>query len=107
MAIIYVKNEELEKHLETDKLVLLNFSASWCGPCNYFTPTLENLDKELGDKVQIIKVDVDDNPELAQEYDVMSIPNSRFYFKNKFSKPFMGITELEDLKKQVLAIKGE
>ncbi|WP_342601916.1 thioredoxin family protein [Peribacillus sp. FSL E2-0159] len=107
MAIIYVENGELEQHLQTDKVVLLNFTATWCGPCNYFAPTLEELDEQLGDQVQIVKVDINKNEELAQEFDVMSIPNSRFYFKNKFGQSFVGIADLEELKKQVLAIKGQ
>ncbi|MCR8928828.1 thioredoxin domain-containing protein [Priestia megaterium] len=107
MAIVYVENGELEQHLQTDKVVLLNFTATWCGPCNYFAPTLEELDKQLGDQVQIVKVDINKNEELAQEFGVMSIPNSRFYYKNKFGHPFMGIVDLEEMKKQVLAIKEQ
>lgn len=107
MAIIHVENGELDKHLQTDKVVLLNFSATWCGPCKYFARTLEELDKQLGNQVQIVKIDINKNEQLAQEFGVMSIPDSRFYFNNKYGQNFVGITDLEELKKQVLAIKGQ
>ncbi|MCC2529644.1 thioredoxin family protein [Bacillus halotolerans] len=106
MTIIKVTDGNLEKNLNTDKVVLLNFSASWCGPCRVFAETLEEFDKEYGDKVQVVKVDVDENPELAEEFGVMSIPNTRFYSNNKFEKPFAGIVGIAQLKEEVSKIKS-
>ncbi|WP_175990832.1 thioredoxin [Bacillus sp. Marseille-Q1617] len=60
---------------ETDSgLVLADFWAPWCGPCKMIAPVLEELDSEMGDKVKIVKVDVDENQETAGKYGVMSIP---------------------------------
>lgn len=55
-------------------LVLTDFWATWCGPCKMIAPVLEELDSEMNDKVQIVKLDVDENQETAAKYGVMSIP---------------------------------
>ncbi|MBM7691995.1 thioredoxin 1 [Peribacillus deserti] len=55
-------------------LVLADFWAPWCGPCKMIAPVLEELDAELGEKVKVVKLDVDDNQETAGKYGVMSIP---------------------------------
>ncbi|MBM7096526.1 MULTISPECIES: thioredoxin [Alteribacter] len=55
-------------------LVLADFWAPWCGPCKMIAPVLEELDAEMSDKAQIVKLDVDENQETASKYGVMSIP---------------------------------
>ena len=55
-------------------VVLADFWAPWCGPCKMIAPVLEELDQEMGDKMKIVKIDVDDNQETAGKYGVMSIP---------------------------------
>ncbi|WP_066292644.1 thioredoxin [Bacillus sp. FJAT-29937] len=55
-------------------VVLADFWAPWCGPCKMIAPVLEELDSEMGDKVKIVKLDVDENQETAGKYGVMSIP---------------------------------
>jgi thioredoxin 1 len=55
-------------------LVLVDFWAPWCGPCKMIAPVLEELDAEMGDKVKIVKLDVDENQQTAAQYGIMSIP---------------------------------
>ncbi|MBZ5750222.1 MULTISPECIES: thioredoxin [Metabacillus] len=57
-----------------DGVVLVDFWAPWCGPCKMIAPVLEELDADMGDKVKIVKVDVDENQETAGKFGVMSIP---------------------------------
>ena len=67
--------------LRSDKPVLLDFYADWCGPCKMLAPTIEEIADELDGKIAVGKVDVDENRELAVKYGVMSIPTV-IYFKN-------------------------
>lgn len=67
--------------LQSDKPVLVDFWASWCGPCRAIAPVLEDLDAEYGDKFQIVKVDVDANPNISAQFGIRSIP-TLFVFKN-------------------------
>ncbi len=73
MAIINATDETFDKET-TEGLVLVDFWAPWCGPCKMIAPVLEEIDGELSDKVQIVKLDVDDNQETAGKFGVMSIP---------------------------------
>lgn len=67
--------------IQSDKPVLVDFSAEWCGPCKMMAPILKDVKKELGDSVTIIKVDVDRNPQAANEYQVQGVP-TLILFKN-------------------------
>lgn len=80
MAIVNATDQTFVNEVK-DGVVLVDFWAPWCGPCKMIAPVLEEVDRELGDKVKIVKVNVDDNPETAGKYGVMSIP-TLFVFKN-------------------------
>jgi len=73
MAILDVTDQNFEQET-SEGLVLADFWAPWCGPCKMIGPVLEELDEEMSDKVQIVKLNVDDNQETAGKYGDMSIP---------------------------------
>jgi thioredoxin 1 len=73
MAITHATDQTFSNETESG-LVLVDFWAPWCGPCKMIAPVLEDLDSEIGDKVKIVKLDVDENQETAAKYGVMSIP---------------------------------
>jgi len=60
--------------LKSDKLVLVDFWAEWCGPCRKVAPVLEEIASELGDKLEVVKLDIDANPSTTTTYQVMSVP---------------------------------
>jgi thioredoxin 1 len=76
-------NSENAKKLisESDKPVVVDFSAEWCGPCKMLSPILEELAGEYSGKTDIIKVDIDESQDLAQQYGIVSVPTLVF-FKN-------------------------
>ncbi len=67
--------------IEAEKPVLVDFWAPWCGPCRIIAPHLEELQSERGEDLRIVKLNVDDNPQTAAQYNVMSIP-MLLLFKN-------------------------
>ncbi|XP_044742818.1 thioredoxin-2 [Chrysoperla carnea] len=85
MATIHVKDQsEFNSKLEEagEKLVVVDFFATWCGPCKLIAPKLEELSAELAEKIVIIKVDVDECEDLAATYNISSMPTFVF-IKNK------------------------
>ncbi len=74
-------NEKNFKEKTEKGFVVVDFFANWCGPCRMLSPILDEVKDELGDKVEIYKVNVDDEENLAREFGVMSIP-CVFFFKN-------------------------
>ena len=67
--------------IKDSKPVLIDFHALWCGPCKVQSPILKEVASELGDRVRVIKIDVDQNPELANRYQVQGVP-TLMIFKN-------------------------
>ncbi|MGG3560426.1 thioredoxin [Neobacillus rhizosphaerae] len=80
MAISHLTDQNFSSETGSGT-VLVDFWAPWCGPCKMIAPVLEELDAEMGDKVKITKLDVDDNPQTAANFGVMSIP-TLLVFKN-------------------------
>ena len=82
MSVINLTSENFENEvLESEKPVLVDFWAEWCGPCRMMAPVVEELEKEMGNEVKFAKINIDECPDLAEKYNVMSIPTFKC-FKN-------------------------
>ena len=91
MALEFNENNFKEEVLNSDKPVLIDFWAVWCGPCKLLGPTIDELHKELEGKVKVGKVNVDENQNLAAQFGVMSIPTVIIMKGGKVVEQFIGM----------------
>ena len=76
--------------VQDDKLLVVDFFATWCGPCKKLSPTLDEVSEEFGDRVNIVKVDVDESEDLAMTYGIRSVPTVLFFKKGQQVDKFVG-----------------
>lgn len=85
------KNNFEQEVLHSDKPVLIDFWAPWCGPCRMLSPVISEIAEEYGDKVKVCKVNVDDEGELAASFNVMSIPTLVVVKDGKVTNSSIGV----------------
>lgn len=81
MAIIHADKAMFDKMIAEKKDFMVDFFATWCGPCKMLGHVVEAIDKKMGDKVTFVKVDIDQERELAESYGIESVP-TMFFIKN-------------------------
>lgn len=74
-------NSSFAELIKDERLVIVDFWATWCGPCRMLSPLLDEVEAEMSDKISVVKVNVDDASEIAMQYRIMSIP-TLYFIKN-------------------------
>ena len=98
MSVLEITSENFEKEvLESEKTVLVDMYATWCGPCKMQSPIIDKIAEEQDGKIKVTKIDIDEAPEIAEKYGVMSIPTLLIIKNGEVSKQFIGLTKKEDI----------
>ena len=89
---------KFDELINSSENILVDFYATWCGPCQTLMPILEDLKEELGDDLRIIKIDVDRHQKLAAQMEVRGVPSLFFYKKGKLIKNVSGVLAKHEIK---------
>lgn len=91
-----LKNFE-EEVLNSEVPVLIDFWATWCGPCRMMAPVVEEIANEVGEKAKVCKLNIDENKDIAEKYDVMSIPTFLIIKNGKVAATTVGVQPKENI----------
>jgi thioredoxin 1 len=95
-------NSSFENIIKSEKPVLVDFFATWCGPCKVLGPILKEVKDNLGDRISIIKIDVDKNQQVASQYQVRGVPTMILFQNGKQLWRQSGVVQKADIIKVVL-----
>lgn len=96
--MINLTNENFEKEvISSKKTILVDFWASWCGPCQMISPIVEEISNELSERIEVGKLNVDEQPEIAIKYDVMSIPTLIMFKDGKVVNTIIGYHSKDEI----------
>ena len=102
MSVIELNKDNFEKEvMEAEVPVLIDFWANWCGPCRMMSPVIDKIAEEMGDKVKVCKVNLDENHELAEKYEIMTIPAIIIVKNGAETGRTIGVQPKEDILKLI------
>lgn len=102
MSVLKITGDNFQEEvLKSDKIVLIDFYADWCGPCRMMSPIIDEIAEEMSGEIKVGKVNVDDNQELAMEYGVMSIPTIVIMENGKVKNTLVGVRDKNEIKEML------
>ena len=98
MSVLIINEENFEDEvMKCERPVLVDFFAEWCGPCKMMSPVIDKIAEELGESVKVGKVNTDENMDLAERFNIMSIPTIMIFKNGEVTKTFNGVTSKSDI----------
>ena len=101
MEVLHPTDDEFLVILQQYPIVVADFCANWCAPCTILSKTIDRLSDEYGDKIAVVKIDVDTYGALARNYKVHSIPTVLIFRNAKFQAQIIGVTKKKDYEKLI------
>ena len=102
MSVLTINNNNFEEEvIRSEKIALVDFWASWCGPCKMLSPIVDQVAEELENTIKVGKVNVDDEPDLASKFQIMSIPTLVVIKDGKEVKRSVGVISKDEIKNLV------
>lgn len=101
MALVHFTKESFEEALKNNKVVVIDFFATWCNPCKMLGPVIEAIAEELNGKAVVGKADVDQVSDLAEEFDVMTVPTVHIFVDGKLVDTSIGYKPKAALLEQI------
>lgn len=93
--VAYIEEAEFDTLLKQEKVFVVDFTASWCGPCRLVSPLMEQLANEYKDRVKVVKVDVDNNKPIFKKFGLRSIPAVLFFKDGELAEKIVGVSAYE------------
>lgn len=109
MSVVEIDDQNFEKEIASSKkrIVLVDFWAPWCGPCKHLAPILEEIDQKVGHYVKIVKINIAENPRVADRLGVMALPTLLAFIRGKQVAKLVGLQSQEKLLKWLKEINGK
>ena len=98
MEVLKVSEKDFESEvLNSEGKVIVDFYADWCGPCKMMAQRMEKVSEELLGKAKVVKMNIDENMDIAEKYEIMSIPTLMIFEKGQAVKTFVGLTDKQEI----------
>jgi thioredoxin 1 len=99
--VAYVQESEFDTLLSKEKIVVVDFTATWCGPCRLVSPLMDRLAEEYKSRVKVVKVDVDNNKPIFKKFGLRSIPAVLIFKDSDLAETIIGVSPYEDFSSAV------
>ena len=99
--VAYIEESEFDALLSEQKIVVVDFTATWCGPCRLISPLMDQLAQEYFGRAKVVKVDVDNNKPMFKKFGLRSIPAVLIFFNGSLAETIVGVSPYEDFSSAV------